>query len=312
MARRHSEAVEVTVKRSPVTGWLADRTLAAKNAVAVAAMALVAVVVSVISLNMVAEMRNDLAAMKATSVDSLQQVAELRGGIADLFRGMLLVELGQDDAGRKVGRDAVVAADAKIDGAVAAYRTLAADSPGRLQNLTAFAEAMDRYRVLRDTLVFRQAPPAGFTLPAPDQIFGEFQRTEDAMNGAMADLQRTEDSEADALAAAGAEDYTIARAAMIVALVVGILLASIIAYAVIRLIKRQLASVSRALGAVADSNLAVPAEVRSRDELGRMAVAVNRAREGLRVTVNSLTSGATDLGSGTQQLTGVTTRIPRR
>jgi hypothetical protein len=30
---------------------------------------------------------------------------------------------------------------------------------------------MDRYRVLRDTLVFREAPPAGFTVPAPDQTF---------------------------------------------------------------------------------------------------------------------------------------------
>ncbi|MCA2219537.1 methyl-accepting chemotaxis protein [Jidongwangia harbinensis] len=309
MPRTHGETIEVTVKRNPISGWLSDRNLATKNAVAVAAMAAVSLLVCGISLARVAEMRDDLAEMKTTSVDSLEQVAELRGGIADLFRGLLLIELGQDDAGRKVGQDAVVAADAKIDAAVAAYRTIAADSPGRLQSLTVFAEAMDRYRVLRDTLVLRKPPPAGFTMPAPDQIFGEFQRTEDAMNGAIADLQRTEDREADALAAEAADKYDTARTRMIAALVLGILVAGGIAYLVARLIRRQLASVSRALGAVADSNLAVPAEVRSRDELGRMAVAVNRARDGLRATVNSLTSGARDLGSGTQQLTGVTTRI---
>jgi methyl-accepting chemotaxis protein len=43
----------------------------------------------------------------------------------------------------------------------------------------------------------------------------------------------------------------------------------------------------------------VAAEVRSRDELGRMAVAVNRARDGLRVTISSPATGSHSLGEST-------------
>jgi methyl-accepting chemotaxis protein len=308
MPRTQENAVEVTVTRNPVVGWLADRSLAMKNAVAVAAMALVAIVIGTLGMTRMAEMRDDVSEMKAHSVDSLQQVAELRGGIADMFRGMLLVNIGPDETVRKLGRDGVDAADAKIDAALASYRSIASE-PEHLQTVTAFTEAMARYRILRDTIVFREPPPAGFTLPQEDQILGEFQRTEDQMNGAVADLLQDADTEAEALAAEAADEYEQARTLMIVVLVLGVLLAAAIAYLVVRLIKQQLAGVSRALGAVADNNLAVPAEVRSRDELGRMAAAVNRARDGLRGTVSSLTSGASDLGSSTQALTGVTARI---
>jgi methyl-accepting chemotaxis protein len=96
---------------------------------------------------------------------------------------------------------------------------------------------------------------------------------------------------------------------IIVALAVGLLLALLVGLVVTALIKRQLATVYQALTAVADGDLTVAAEVRSRDELGRMAVAVNRARDGLRGTISSLTTGSTSLGESTRQLTGVTARL---
>ena len=84
------DSERVTVKRNPITGLLADRSLAVKNVVAVAAMAIVAVVVGTLGLYRISEMSDDLSLMKSNHVDSLQHVAELRGGIADMFRGMLL------------------------------------------------------------------------------------------------------------------------------------------------------------------------------------------------------------------------------
>jgi methyl-accepting chemotaxis protein len=309
MANKGGDSVDVTVRRNPVLGWLADRSLATKNAVAVGAMALVAVTVGALGLYRIAEMSDDLAEMRATNVDSLQQVANLRGGIAEMFRGILVHNLSQDDAGRQAGRDAVTAGDERIAAALTAYRGIAADSPPRLQALDALTEAMERYQTLRDTVIFRQPPPAGFTLPPEDQLFAAFQETEDRINVEVAELQATEGREADALAAEGETEYEVARTLMVLVLLLGVLLAAAIAWLVMRLVKRQLAGVSQALGAVADNDLGVPAEVRSRDELGRMAAAVNRAREGLRGTVHSLTSGATELGSSTRQLTGVTARI---
>jgi methyl-accepting chemotaxis protein len=299
----------VTVRRNPVTGLLADRSLAVKNVVAVAAMAIVAVVVGGLGIYRISEMSDDLAQMKSEHVDSLQQVAELRGGIAEMFRGMLLYQIGADVGGKQVGRDAVTAADTRIDAALSAYAAIAADSPARKRSLDTFTEAMKHYRALRNTVLFAEPITGGYTLPAPDQIVTEFNTVEGAMNTAVADLQKLEDTEADTLAQEADNEFRKARALMIGALIVGMLLAGGIAYLVVRLIRQQLATVATALGAVADNDLTIAAEVRSRDELGRMAMAVNRAREGLRATVSSLTSGAHNLGASTQQLTGVTARI---
>ena len=47
---------------------------------------------------------------RSEHVDSLQQVAELRGGIADMFRGMTLFAAGTTAADRQLGRDGVRAA----------------------------------------------------------------------------------------------------------------------------------------------------------------------------------------------------------
>jgi methyl-accepting chemotaxis protein len=304
-----NDAQQVTVNRSPITGLLADRSLAVKNVVAVAAMAIVAVVVGGLGIYRISEMSDDLTQMKAEHVDSLQQVAELRGGIAEMFRGMLLHEIGTDAAGKKVGRDAVIAADAKIDSALVAYSQTAADSQAREQSLATFKEALKHYRALRETVLFQQPISGGYTLPAPDQIFAEFSSVEGAMNTSVADLQKLEDTEADTLAQEAGDEFRSARTIMIASLIIGILLAAAIAMLVVRLIRQQLATVATALGAVADNDLTIPAEVRSRDELGRMAMAVNRARDGLRATVGSLTTGAHNLGASTQQLTGVTARI---
>jgi len=308
MAAR-TNAVEVTVQRNRWAGWLADRGMTVKTVLPAAAMALVAIMVGTLSLARIAEMNDDLETMKAQHVDSLQQVAELRGGIADMFRGMLVYSVSPASAEKQQGRLDVRSADAKIDNALAAYARTAAASDTRQKSLAAFTDAMKHYRALRDTVVFQMPMTGGYKVPAPDQIGAEFASVEAEMNKAVADLQKAEDVEADAIAAETAAEVRQARRFIVIALIAGILLAAAIGLLVMRLIRRQLASVSQALGAVADGNLTLPAEVRSRDELGRMAVAVNRARDGLRGTVTQLADGAQNLASSAQQLTGVTARI---
>jgi len=304
-----SNADQVTVKRNPITGLLADRSLAVKNMVAVAAMAIVAVAVGGFGVFRISELSGDLAEMKSEHVDSLQQVAELRSGLADVLRGTLIYQNGADAAAKKQGRDAVTVADAKVEAALGAYASIAVESPARTKSLAAFTEAVNHFRALRNTILFQEPLAAGYTMPAVTEIVAEFNSVEDAMNTAVADLQALENVEANALAQEAAGEFREARTLMTVGLTIGILLAGAIALVAIRLIKLQLATVATALSAVADNDLTIPAEVRSRDELGRMAMAVNRARDGLRVTVMSLTSGAHNLGASTQQLTGVTVRI---
>ncbi|WP_305785893.1 methyl-accepting chemotaxis protein [Symbioplanes lichenis] len=304
-----NEPVQVTVRRNPLLGWLADRKLAAKTGMAATAMGIVALLVGLLALSQVSELSKDLATMKSDHVDSLQQVAEMRAGMGEMYRGMLVYEIATNDTEKKNAIATTETADQKVEAAVAAYRGIAAESPDRLAVLTSFEDAFKHYGALRNTILFGQPLAAGYTMPAADAVGAEFDTIEADMNNAVAGLQKAEDTAADALAAKAADQASGSRMFIIVALIAGIALAAALTVFVIEVIKRQLATVATALGAVAENDLTVGADVRSRDELGRMAVAVNRARDGLRGTVAQLTTGAQDLGASTSRLTGVTARI---
>jgi methyl-accepting chemotaxis protein len=310
MADRHAGAgFAITVPRGRMTAFFADRSLLVKTVIATVCMAVVAIGVGTLSINRMATLRDDLRAMKTSHVDSLQQVADLRGELGQMFRGMLLVFVATNDAGRKDGRDAVDEADEAVDEALDNYTRIAGDSPARLTAVAEFTEAIKHYRALRNLVLFREPMPAAYPTPAADALNGEFNKVETAMGDSVLSLQQTEDAESDAMAQRGADAYESARTATLVALVIGMLLALAVCVTVIRLMRPQLNTVSSALEAVAEGDLTVAAEVRSHDELGAMAHAVNRAREGLRGTVLALTDGAQTLGAGTQRLTSVTARL---
>jgi methyl-accepting chemotaxis protein len=303
--------IQVTVRRGALSAFLADRSMAVKCILAAVCMGLVAIVVGGVSIYRMSEMRNDLAVMKSDHVDSLQQLSDLRGDIGQMIRGVLYyVSSGTNAAGRTAGRQLVTEADARADQAVTNYNDIAGDSSDD-QRITELQAALKHYRALRDAVIFGEPITGGYTMPAPAQVQTEIEAVETQVNDAVATLQTAEETESDTLAVAGARGYRQARMITLASLLVGVLLASALGLAVVRSIRRQLATVTTALGAVADGDLTVPAEVQARDELGAMAVAVNRARDGLRGTVTSLTSGARTLGESTQRLTGVTSNLAR-
>ena len=302
--------MQVSVKRSVFDRLLADRSLAVKSMVATACMAIVALGVGALSISRMSALRDDLREMKTAHVDTLQQVANLRGEVAGMYRGMFLNAVAAGDKPtQQKGRDGIAAADTDVDATLAAYGRTAKNSPGRQASVARFAEAMRHYRALRDTVLFGKPMTGGYTMPPQDRTGAEFDRVEADMNAAVAELQQAEDAESNAMAAHAGQEYDRARTVTLLALLIGLVFAATVGMAVVRMIRRQLATVSAALSAVADGDLTVAAEVRSSDELGAMAAAVNRARDGLCGTVRSLTTGAQTLAESTGRLTGVTARL---
>ncbi|GAA2898398.1 hypothetical protein Acy02nite_84350 [Actinoplanes cyaneus] len=293
---------------------LGDRSLLIKSTITAACVAVVALVVTIVSLSRMAQLSDDLGIMKRHHVDSMEQVSNMREGMTTMFRGMLLVASAQGQKNSELYRLGVTGAadaDKQIDTSVAAYRTIATDSGARdrLERLDSFTTAMTRYRALRDVIIFGKTPPSGFEMPTEAQILPAFNEAEDGINGALSELQKAEESDADAMTAEGERAYQRSRWITLAGLVIGFVVAAFVGFGVARLIRRQLETVSSALRAVADGDLTVPAEVRSRDELGQMAQAVNRAREGLQTTVRQLTHDAGTLGSVTERLSSITTRL---
>jgi methyl-accepting chemotaxis protein len=303
-----------TVRRGLLERLLGDRSLLIKSTVAALCVALVAFVVTIVALTRLAELRDDLQAMKSQHVDSMEQIADMRGGLTEYSRSALKYNAGQSGNNaqlKQAGLDGAEEASAKIDSAVTTYQGIAtaSGSTDRLAKLTAFSEAVQYHRGLSTVIIFGQAPPAGFQMPAADAILGAFNTSDATITETMDALQTTEEAGADAMATDGNSSYERARLITILGLVIGFVIAAFIGYGVMQLIKRQLETVSRALSAVADGDLTVPAEVRSRDELGQMAEATNRARDGLISSVRKLNHGAEVLGDVTQRLSTITTRL---
>jgi methyl-accepting chemotaxis protein len=297
-------------RRGPLARLFGDRSLTVKSSIPAACVGLVAILVAVLSIIRLSELRDDLRVMKSGHVESLEQVADMHHGLSRMYRAELLFLTAAGDAATKqAGLTESAAADAATDAATEAYRRIAAGSAARVKNLDAYVSANRNYRDLRDVVLFGKPAPAGFKLPPADQIYNRFTAEETAMGQALTALQATEDTESDAIAAHADAAYARARTVMLLALVIGFVVAVLVAVAVTRLIRRQLTTVSVALHAVAEGDLTVPARVNGRDELGVMAEEVNRARDGLRGTVLALTQGAQTLGEGTVRLTTVTARL---
>ncbi|WP_433831761.1 methyl-accepting chemotaxis protein [Actinoplanes sp. CA-015351] len=307
------QAEITTSGRGLLDRLLGDRSLLIKSTVAAMCVAIVALGVTVVALTRLAELRDDLQNMKSQHVDSMEQIADMRGGLTEYFRSALKYNAGKagNEALMKAGLEQAELASAKIDEAVATYQAIATKSGAtdRLEKLQAFSEAVLYHRGLSTVVIFGQAPPAGFEMPAAADILAAFNTSDATITTTMDDLQTTEESDADAMAVDGTASYKRARMIVIAGLVIGFVIAAFVGFGVMQLIKRQLATVSRALSAVADGDLTIPAEVRSRDELGQMAEATNRARDGLIISVRKLNHGAEVLGDVTQRLGMITTRL---
>ncbi len=76
-----------------------------------------------------------------------------------------------------------------------------------------------------------------------------------------------------------------------------------------RAVTRPLHRVSAVLDAVADGDLTKRVDVLARDEVGVMAASVNRAAEGMAVTVRAIAGGVRSLESSAQGLSSVATQV---
>src|SRR5689334_8746359 len=132
----------ITVQRNVFEALLGDRSLTIKTVTAAACVAIVALCVAVLSINRMATLNDDLKQMKTQHVDSLQEIANIRGNLAGMFRGMVLTSLAN---GNKDTYDNGIAqvekSDTAMDKALADYGRIIAGSAARETSLAKFTEA---------------------------------------------------------------------------------------------------------------------------------------------------------------------------
>src|SRR5690349_3309162 len=252
-----------------VMRWFNDRSVAAKVFTAVAVVAVAALVSGWMAVSSLAAVYRHGQAIEQDSLRPSLEVAEIKAAVLTARVAVRDVALAPD-------KDAAVAklraADDLVTGKTDAYLPHAAD-PGAVHQ---FQARWQEYSHVRDTL---QLPAAR----AGDLRTFEAVATEQAnpiVTKAMAALDAATQAQTAAgatLLRAAGRDYRSARMSLIALLAGGIIVGLVVAVSTVRKIVVPLRRVCDVLERVSDGDLTTTVTVASRDEVGVMAGALNRA-----------------------------------
>ena len=302
-------------RRGPLRRLVADRSINVKIFLAVGIVAMFAVVVGGVGV------------LKLSTVGKSAGDVYLDGALP----GMYLAKVHQQEikvrmdvamqaaAGTAAGRakyEADIPADeAELSAALASYQASPL-SGDRVALLATFSTAWSAFQdVYKTTLLPLGRTGASGASGASGQWYAVFKAKAKPQISTVADamdsLDTAQTAASSRLASGSRHDSTAARNMLLAILVVGILIAVAFAVYIARLIVRPLREVSEVLDAVADGDLTREAEVRSGDELGRMAAALARASGNIRLIVSALADSAEAVGNKAAELARSTASITR-
>ncbi|WP_433210134.1 methyl-accepting chemotaxis protein [Dactylosporangium sp. CS-047395] len=271
--------------------WFTNRSVRAKVLTAIAVGGVVTLVITFFGLKSLSS-ANDT--MRQFTAQNRQFVAlsEVRQALTDIIGSL--------------NPDQQKAADADLADAITRYRDGAPSD--RDADVAVIENSVQAYREVRDG-VAAQAIAAGGVEQYVTVMSAQGQPQLTKAKEAISRLQDKDIAQAEAWRTSAEDDYRTSRMLMIIAAVVGLIAAFGIGMWVTALVVRPLRRVADVLGAVADGDLTTKVDVRSTDEVGVMAAALNKATDSMRVTVQTMDHTATSLASSAGELTGVSAQI---
>jgi methyl-accepting chemotaxis protein len=185
---------------------------------------------------------------------------------------------------------------------------VAAKEPIAQTDLTQFAARLADWRNVRDHQLLPDVQ-RGDGGAAEAVSSGPLNAADDAFTAPLDKLfERVQSRVAPANAGATA-DYSRSRTLMIVALLVGAALAITLAALVGRMIVRPIRKVSAVLERLAAGDLTARAGIDQRDEVGRMAAALDAAQDSLREVMASVADSATAVAASSEELSASSAQI---
>jgi methyl-accepting chemotaxis protein len=283
----------------------ADLNVGTKIFTAVAAVAVVAVGIGLLSIDRLGSVQQRAAVISDSNLVSVRTLGDVRASTLKSRVDLTNHALSADAKIMATYEKALQEDDVHLDGDIASYRE---SKPAGLAKVAEFEKVWAEYRELRDNELLpasrvndeatfqrvrneKAAPLADAALELLDQ----------AAEAEQADAQRNEKAAADTVADA--------RQAILVFLALGLGVGLGLASYVARLITKPLRAVSDVLEDVARGDLTRTAGVDSRDEVGVMARALDVATENMRQAVQAMAGSATTLSSSSEELSAVNNQI---
>ncbi|GIF22949.1 methyl-accepting chemotaxis protein [Actinoplanes tereljensis] len=293
---------------SQTTGWrlaiVADARTGVKITAIVAVLAAAALVVGIVAIVSLSSVFSGGQAIATQNLTPSIHLATLRDLAQQARIAVRDAVIATDAAATKKVETKIQTLDASLDAAADLYGSEATDKAA----ITQFKDLWTQYRAIRDQKLIPAAEANNFPLAVSILTNQTAPLTTEAF--AQLDLaSQAEQAQAASVLADAKSTYTGARRLVIVILAVGLLIGLAMAWYVTRLVLRPLRIVSTVLDRVAEGDLTHVANVPSRDELGRMAQALDRANARTREVVQAFTATAQTLASSAEELSATSREI---
>ncbi|GIJ45296.1 hypothetical protein Val02_21820 [Virgisporangium aliadipatigenens] len=283
--------------------WLADLTVRSKISIAVGVTVLSTLAVAGAGFTQTGNLNTAITTINERNVAGLSQIT----GIRQAFGEVVLYGMQSRVADEQSRPPLIAKLNTAIGNTDELFKTYAgrevedAEWQGLVQNFDAF---WTMFKEAAKTLESADPASVGYTSAA-----GDYTPSLARVDWATADLTEYENNAAGLMATAAQATVDRARWTIGTVLLVGMVLALVLTQAAARAIVRPLGEVQRVMEAVAGGDLTRRARVRSRDELGKMAAAVNRAADEMRSAMHTLADNAVTLSSSADELTRTSDQI---
>ncbi|NAZ87450.1 HAMP domain-containing protein [Kineococcus sp. T90] len=285
--------------------WAADRPVAVKLSAGVAVSAVVALAVGGLAAARMVELRDTTAATYSQSVQPLVDLSGVQRGF-QAARARIVEYPAASPQTRADLREQLDEKVADLEASLEDYSPRAAD-PQQVEVFTGAYREMVR---LFEEQLAPQADAgdvAGAAATYREVVLPVVSQGADAVEAAGL----AEEARAKARTDAATERVSSGLVLVVVVLLGGLLVAAALASLVVRGVTRPLRAVSEVLDAVAEGDLTRTADVRSDDEIGRMARSLQRATSSLREVVRAIAGTSTSLAGASAQLSATSAALAR-
>ncbi|GGK45673.1 hypothetical protein Ppa06_01540 [Planomonospora parontospora subsp. parontospora] len=287
--------------------WLADRRLRSKFLIIVGLGAAVAGGIGVTSLMSMAGMQANSDRIYQENVRALTELRALEHAALSMRTNVLDSAMSTSPNIREQFVAGVSAEDERFDQAITAY-TARERSGGRDRSIAMLEEGIEEYRAVRDAKLLPAAEAgdsAAFALARDSEANPAFLKVSVALEnlGEIENISARLDNEASRAA------YVETRRNTIIVLVGGLAASLLLGMVISRLVTRSIDRVARVLAALEKGDLTVSADVRSTDEVGTMAQALDKATGHLRETVTVVSRSGNALGEAADELSAISDQI---
>jgi methyl-accepting chemotaxis protein len=285
--------------------WFKDRRLSTKLFTVV--FVFVSVFTVVFGLGAVALLQVTAQTDQAAAI-SRDVLAPLQDARAGQLRGQLVVRrvaMAPNNAKRDVEARGIASADAEMNQII---EKVDANLTEPVAKWDEFQTAWEKWRVTRDTDLVPLAR-TGNTAAVDAAIARTPAANIDARTELITAAARVVQARVDAAATDASADTQRNVWLLLVAFLVGVSLAWLLARAVIRETTRAVGGLRKSLEAMALGNLTVPAQARSRDEIGAMAHALSTAQDSLRVMLARVAGTAEMLRAAAEELSASNSQV---